>query len=38
MKFTLVGFAALAVGVQTAIAATCNCPVGDTNCLNKCGK
>lgn len=38
MKFTLVGLATIAIGVQTVFAASCSCSAGDTSCLNKCGK
>lgn len=39
MKITFIGLSAVALGVQTVMAATqCNCEASDTTCLSKCGK
>lgn len=39
MKFSFVGFAAIAIGTQAAlVAAACDCANDDTDCLTKCGK
>lgn len=38
MKFSFVGLAALAIGAQTALAATCECQPEDTSCIQECGK
>lgn len=39
MKFSLVGLAVLAFGIQSiAAAASCDCEPNDTDCLSNCGK
>jgi hypothetical protein len=38
MKVTYIGLATIALGVQSVIAAVCNCADNDANCLKGCGK
>lgn len=38
MKVSFVGLFALAFGLQSVAAASCNCDPTDTDCLSSCGK